>query len=112
MDAVFSRMQIRMQYRKRIRSALISEILGFLWRNETAEVRKCYETLADLERILYFRRHSCQNRLPKDVLLTLATWDVSQSFKDDSCATFKDEKDVTTLALMNSFEAFSSKNGL
>jgi hypothetical protein len=108
MDTVFSRMQIRMQYSKRIRSALISEILGFLWRFETAEVRGCYETLAELEKVLHFRRRPYQIYLPKVVHINLATFNGSQSSTENGCVTLDPDHHTTTQALIHSFNVFSS----
>lgn len=108
MDTVFSRMEIRMQYSKRIRSALISEILGFLWKFETAEVKGCYATLAELEKVLRYKRRPYQLHLPKFVHINLASLDGSQSPTDNGCDTLDPDHQTTSPALIQSFTVLSS----
>lgn len=106
MDSVFKRMDIRMLYSKRMASATVSEILGFLWNYEAAEVRACYETLADLERILGPIQLSNNQCLPKDVLISLIPFNCVKNVQETPQSCFDDQHHSATPALLDSFDHF------
>lgn len=108
MGCVFKRMETRKRYSKIVHSSITSEILGFLWNYEAADVKGCYETLADLERLLDSIRRPRQPSFPKDIMISRATFGDEQLVKEGSQECFDYEQYCTTPSLLDSFDILKS----